>query len=76
MLVGGNIGKFGDCPSIRQTFPIQTFINTLKCNGALTKFAKVFPSKCTDGTISLKFYPANILRYTVYGITEDWPIVL
>ena len=47
-------------------FSHPNIINTLKCNGTLTKFAKVFPSKCTDGTISPKFYPANILRYTVY----------
>ena len=52
-------------------FSHPNIINTLKCNGTLTKFAKVFPSKCTDGTISPKFYPANILRYTVYD-TLHW----
>jgi len=60
---GGNIGKFGDCPN----FSNPNFINTLKCNGTLTKFAKVFPSKYTDGMISPKFYAANILHYS-YGI--------
>ena len=39
---------------------IQAFINTLKGNGALIKFAKLFFSKFMDGLILPKFTPPKL----------------
>ena len=43
MLAEENMGKFGDCLLIDQSFPIQilNIVNALKCNRKLTLFAKV-----------------------------------
>ena len=46
-------------------FSHPNIINTLKCNGKPTQFAKVLPSNHTSRVISPKFHPTNILRYTV-----------
>ena len=47
-------------------FSHPNIVNTLKCNGKPTQFAKVLPSNYTSRVISPKFHPANNLRYTVY----------
>jgi len=46
-------------------FSHPNIVNTLKCNGKPTQFAKVLPSNYTSKVISPKFHPANILRCTI-----------
>ena len=45
-------------------FSHPNIVNTLKCNGKPTQFAKVSPSNYTSRVISPKFLPAKILHYT------------
>ena len=64
--VGG--GKLWRLSIDSPKFSHPSIVNTLKCNGKLTQFAKVLPSNYTSGVISPKFHPANILRYTVLDV--------
>ena len=52
-------------------FPYPSIVNTLKCNGKPTQFAKVLPSNYTSRVILPQSYPANILRYTVYTVVIE-----
>ena len=49
-------------------FSHPSIVNTLKCNGKPTQFAKVLPSNYMSRVISPKFTPANILRYMVFTL--------
>ena len=65
MLVGENVGEFGDLLRIRQSFICQLLVISEKAIGAGLKFVKVFFAKCNLASNSKSFLPPKFfaIRY-------------